>query len=182
MLMLACPKSSCTYFGCFPILSSIVAHVWRRSWSLISGRPARLSRGLNCPTLVFANNSHLRKDRSGFLLPAEWGGGTVSWWGAGAIAGAWMGDQYAFLASALGSAPERGLEVPIPDTLEGALYAVAEGRCIFDSKRLAEAARDRSPKLAPRTDASTVRGYSPLDPDRLDGTDGIVFVKNVPYR
>jgi erythromycin esterase-like protein len=143
----------------------------------IAAREAR--RG---PTLIFANNSHLRKDRSGFLLPAEWGGGTVSWWGAGAIAGAWMGDQYAFLASALGSAPERGLEVPIPDTLEGALYAVTEGRCIFDSKRLAEAARDRSPKLAPRTDASTVRGYSPLDPDRLDGTDGIVFVKDITSR
>jgi hypothetical protein len=59
------------------------------------------------------------------------------------------------------------------------LYAVAEGRCIFDSKRLAEALRGRSPKLTPRTEASTVRGYSPLDPDRLDGTDGIVFVKDI---
>ena len=86
-----------------------------------------------------------------------------------------MGDRYAFLASA----PERGLGVPHPDTLEGALYALAESRCIFDSKRLAEALRGRSPKLTPRTEASTVRGYSPLGPDRLDGTDGVDFVKDI---
>ena len=90
--------------------------------------------------------------------------------------GAQMGNRYAFLASALGSAPDRGLGVPNPDTLEGAFYAVAEGRCIFDSKRLDEALRGRSPKVTPRTGASTVRGYSPLDPDRLDG---IFFVKDI---
>jgi erythromycin esterase-like protein len=152
---------------------------------LLARRDAMMSENLQAvvtrearrgPTLVFANNSHLQKDRSRFLLPAGWGGGTVSWWGAGAIAGAQVGDRYAFLASAPGSAPERGLGVPNPDTLEGALYAVAEGRCILDSKRLAEALRGRSPKLTPRTEASTVRGYSPLDPDRLDG---IVFVKDI---
>jgi hypothetical protein len=144
----------------------------------IASREAR--RG---PTLLFAHNSHLRKDRSAWLLPAGWGGledKTVSWWGAGAIAGARMGDRYAFLASALGSAPERGLGVPSPDTPEGALYAVAEDRCIFDSRRLAEAVRGRSPKLTPRADASTIRGYFALDPDRLDGTDGVVFVKDIP--
>jgi erythromycin esterase-like protein len=133
------------------------------------------------PTLVFAHNSHLQKDRSGFLLPDEWGGGKVSWWSAGAITAAQMGDRYAFLASALGSAPDRGLGVPNPDTLEGALHAVVEDRCIFDSKRLAETVRGRSPKLTPRTDASTNRGYAALDPDRLDGTDGVVFVKDINW-
>jgi erythromycin esterase-like protein len=71
------------------------------------------------PTLVFADNSHLQKDRSELLLPVEWGGGTVSWWSARAITAARMGDRYAFLASALGSAPNWGLGVPGPDTLEG---------------------------------------------------------------
>ncbi len=134
------------------------------------------------PTLLFAHNRHLQKDRSEWLLPVGWGdleGGTVSWWSAGAIAGAQMGDRYAFLASALGSAPDQGLGVPNPDTLEGALYAVVEDRCIFDSKRLAETVRGRSPKLTPRTDASTNRGYAALDPDRLDGTDGVVFIKDI---
>ncbi len=131
------------------------------------------------PTLVFARNGHLQKGRSGWQLPVGWGGGTVSWWSAGAIAGAQMGDRYAFLASALGSAAEQGLGVPSPDTLEGALYAVVEDRCIFDSKRLAETVRSRSPKLTPRTDAAANRGYAALDPDRLDGIDGVVFVKDI---
>ena len=144
----------------------------------IAAREAR--RG---PTLVFAHNRHLQKDRSEWLLPVGWGdleGGTVSWWSAGAISSAQMCDRYAFLASALGSAPDQGLGVPNPDTLEGALYAVVEDRCIFDSKRLAETVRGRSPKLTPRTDASTNHGYFALDPDRLDGADGIVFVKDIP--
>jgi hypothetical protein len=68
--------------------------------------------------------------------------------------------------------------VPGPDTLEGALYhAVAEDRCIFDSRRLSEALRGGSPKPTLRTDAST--NYSPLDPDRLGGTDGVVFIKDI---
>jgi erythromycin esterase-like protein len=136
------------------------------------------------PTLVFAQNSHLQKHRSGWLLPVEWGGmegeTLVSWWSAGAITAARMGDRYAFLASALGSAPNQGIGVPSPDSLEGALYAVAGGGCIFDSKSLTEALRGRNPKLTPRTDASTNRGYFALDPDRLDGTDGIVIVKDIP--
>ena len=131
------------------------------------------------PTLLFARNGHLQKGRSGWQLPVGWGGGTVSWWSAGAIAGARMGDRYAFLTSGLGSAAEQGLGTPSPDTLEGTLYAVVEDRCIFDSKRLAETVRGRSPKLTPRTDASTNRGYAALDPDRLDGTDGVVFIKDI---
>lgn len=136
------------------------------------------------PTLVFAQNLHLQKHRSGWLLPVEWGGmegeTLVSWWSAGAIAAAQMGNRYAFLASALGSAPDHGLGVPEPDTLEGALYAAVAGRCIFDSKRLGDALRDKATGLTPRTDAST--NYFPLDPDRLDGTDGVVFIKDTVGR
>ena len=136
------------------------------------------------PTLVFAQNAHLQKHRSGWLLPVEWGGmegeTLVSWWSAGAIAAAQMGNQYAFLATALGSAPHQGLGVPDPETLEGALYATVEDRCIFDSERLAETVRCRNPRLTPRTDASNNHGYFALDPDRLDGTDGVVFVKDIP--
>ncbi len=135
------------------------------------------------PTLVFAQNLHLQKHRSGWLLPVEWGGKEgetlVSWWSAGAIAAAQMGDRYAFLATALGSAPHQGLGVPDPETLEGALYAVAEGRCIFNSKRLGDALRDMATELTPRTDASTNHGYFALDPDRLHGTDGLVFIKDI---
>ena len=137
------------------------------------------------PTLVFAQNSHLKKQhRSGWLLPVEWGGmegeTLVSWWSAGAITAAQMGDRYAFLASALGSAPDHGLGVPEPDTLEGALYAFAEGPCIFNSRRLAETLRGMASEVVPRTGASTNPGYFALDPDRLDGTDGVVFIRDIP--
>ena len=155
---------------------------------LLARRDAMMSENLQAiatrearrgPTLVFANNSLLQKDRSRFLLPARWGGGTVSWWGAGAIAGARIGDRYAFLASALGSAPDRGLGVPNPDTLEGALYA-PRGRPLH--LRLEAPGRGPS-RQEPEVDTAD-RGVDgprllPLDPDRLDGTDGIVFVKDI---
>lgn len=135
------------------------------------------------PTLVFAQNLHLQKHRSEWLLPAGWGpleGETLSWWSAGAIVSAQMGDRYAFLASALGSAPDQGLGVPEPDTLEGVFSAISEDRCIYDSKRLAESLRGMGSKLSLRTDTSTNHGYFALDPDHLDGTDGVLFVRDVP--
>jgi len=136
------------------------------------------------PALVFAHNGHLQKDLSTWQLPAEWGGlegeTTVSWWSAGAIAAAQMGSQYSFLASALGSAADQGLDAPKLDTLEGALSAIAESRCIFNSRRLAEALRGTGSQLTPRTDTSTNHGYFALDPDHLDKTDGVVFIKDIP--
>ena len=144
----------------------------------IAAREAR--RG---PTLVFAQNLHLQKHRSGWLLPVEWGGmegeTLVSWWSAGAIAATQMGNRYAFLASALGSAPDQGLGVPDAETLEGALYATVEDRCIFDSQRLAATLHDSGAKLTLRADTSTNHGYFALDPDHLDGTDGVVFIKDI---
>ncbi|WP_246064371.1 erythromycin esterase family protein [Nonomuraea longispora] len=70
------------------------------------------------PTLVFAQNSHLRKDKSSWLLPEGWGplaGRTLEWWSAGAIIGTRLGDQYAFAATTFGT---RGSDVPNPDSLE----------------------------------------------------------------
>jgi hypothetical protein len=47
MAMLACPNISETTFGFTFFESKSVAHVCRRSWKRISGKPARLSKGLN---------------------------------------------------------------------------------------------------------------------------------------
>jgi erythromycin esterase-like protein len=128
------------------------------------------------PTLVFAHDRHLQKDLSTWQLE----GMALSWWSAGAIAAAQIGDQYAFLASALGSAADQGLDAPKPDTLEGALSAIAESRCIFNSRRLAETLRGMGAKLTLRTDTSTNHGYFALDPDQVDGTDGVIFIKDIP--
>ncbi|CAM5633048.1 erythromycin esterase [Streptomyces canarius] len=101
--------------------------------------------------------------------------GPVEWWSAGALVSAELGEEYAFVATALGTIRHRGVGAPPSDTLEGLLYALPEDRCVIDVPRLVTALGDTRP--APRV--SPWFGYSPLDPAHLAGTDGIVFVKDV---
>ncbi|MFI1831800.1 erythromycin esterase family protein [Streptomyces olivaceoviridis] len=123
------------------------------------------------PALLHAHNSHLQREKSTMQM---WQG-PVEWWSAGALVSAELGEEYAFVATALGTIRHRGVGAPPRDTLEGLLYALPEGRCVIDVPRLATALGDTRP--APRV--SPWFGYSPLDPARLGGTDGIVFVKDV---
>jgi hypothetical protein len=104
------------------------------------------------------------------------GGMPLEWWGAGAIVSARLGEQYAFLATALGTIRHQGVDTPAPDTVEGLLYALPDDRCLVDAAGLAAALGDTRP--APRV--SPWFGYAPLDPAHLAGSDGIVFVKDVP--
>lgn len=122
------------------------------------------------PALLHAHNSHLQREKSTMQM---WQG-PVEWWSAGALVSAELGEEYAFVATALGTIRHRGVGAPPRDTLEGLLYALPEGRCVIDVPRLATALGDTRP--APRV--SPWFGYSPLDPARLAGTDGIVFVKD----
>jgi len=92
------------------------------------------------PTLVFAHNRHLQRDLSTWQLAdraLEWR--SVEWWSAGALVDARLGDRYAFLACALGSAPGRGLADAAPDTLEGFLSGLPESRSLFRTDRLRDA-------------------------------------------
>ncbi|MFC9245637.1 erythromycin esterase family protein [Streptomyces sp. NPDC057136] len=123
------------------------------------------------PVLVHAHNAHLQRDKSTMRM----GGLPLEWWSAGAIVSAHLGEEYAFLATALGTMRHQGVDTPPPDTVEGLLYAIPEGRYLVDAPRLATALSDTRP--APRV--SPWYGYSPLDPAHLAGIDGIVFVKDV---
>jgi erythromycin esterase-like protein len=123
------------------------------------------------PTLVYAHNGHLQRHKSTMRM----GDLPLEWWGAGAIVSARLGEEYAFLATALGTIPHQGVQAPPPDTVEGLLYALPQQRCLVDARRLAAALADAKP--APRV--SPWYGYSPLDPAHLAGNDGIVFVKDV---
>ncbi|MDF2706320.1 MAG: erythromycin esterase [Nonomuraea muscovyensis] len=126
------------------------------------------------PTLAFAHNRHLQKDKSRWLLPEGWGplaGRTLEWWSAGAIVGTRLGDQYAFAATTFGT---RGSDVPRPDTLEGLLSALPDARAVIDPVRLT-AVLDRKP--TPRVPADHT--YLPLDPATTGQTDAIVFVKEI---
>ncbi|WP_405865592.1 erythromycin esterase family protein [Streptomyces sp. NBC_01515] len=122
------------------------------------------------PTLVNAHNGHLQRNRSTMRM----GGRPLEWWSAGAIVAAHMGEEYAFLATALGTIPHQGVDAPPPDTVEGLLYALPQERCLVDAHRLAGALADTTP--VPRV--SPWYGYAPLDPAHLAGTEGIVFVKD----
>ncbi len=125
------------------------------------------------PALVNAHNGHLQRNRSSMRM----GGPPVEWWSAGAIVGAHLGEEYAFLATALGTISHQGVHAPPPDTVEGLLYALPHPRCLVDPRRLATALAGSTP--APRV--SSWYGYAPLDPAHLTGNDGIVFVKDTGH-
>ncbi|WP_327107039.1 erythromycin esterase family protein [Nonomuraea glycinis] len=116
------------------------------------------------PALVFAGNLHLQRNKS--LM--SFGDQTLEWWGAGAITGTYLGDRYAFLASALGTV---GDDTPSPDTVEGLLATLPWDRALIDAGRLAEAVTKPAPRI------SQDFAYFPLDPAQLDKIDGIVFLK-----
>lgn len=116
------------------------------------------------PALVFAHNLHLQRNKSVMTF----GGQQLEWWSAGAITAAHLGDRYAFLASALGTA---GDDIPAPDTLEGILSALPWDRSLIDASRLAEAITEPAPRI------SRDFAYFPLDPAQLGLIDGVVFLK-----
>ncbi|MGP3990097.1 erythromycin esterase family protein [Streptomyces sp. 3N207] len=125
------------------------------------------------PVLAFAQNSHFQRDKSTMSM---WGHPRLEWWSAGALVSAHLDEQYAFLATALGTMRHQGVDTPPPDTVEGLLYMLPEDRYVVDAARLATALGDTRP--APRV--SPYYGYAPLDPAHLAQYDGIVFVKDVP--
>ena len=118
------------------------------------------------PALVHAQNSHLQREKSTMQL---WEG-AVEWWSAGALVSAQLGEEYAFLATALGTIRHQGVDDPPPDTLEGLLSALPESRVLVDPRQLPAG-------TVPRV--STWFGYAPLDPAHLRSIDGVVFVRDV---
>jgi erythromycin esterase-like protein len=124
------------------------------------------------PTLVNAHNGHLQRHKS----TMQWADRPVQWWSAGAIVSAHLGDGYAFLATALGTLRHQNVDVPPPDTIEGLLYALPPDRCLVDARRLATALGDGPPTAR----ESAWYGYSPLNLAHLTGSEGIVFVKDIP--
>lgn len=126
------------------------------------------------PVLVHAHNAHLQREKSSMRM----GGKPLEWWSAGALVSARLGEEYAFVSTLLGTIRHREVDAPPPDTVEGLLYALPEDRCVIDARRLAAALGDTPP--APRV--SPWFGYAPFDPAHLAGSDGIVFLKDVPRR
>jgi hypothetical protein len=132
------------------------------------------------PVLVNAHNSHLQRGLSTMTM---WDHPRLEWWGAGALVSARLGDRYAFVATALGTLHDQGVDVPEPDTVEALLYALGREQVLVDAPRLAELLRtgaDGGAALAARVSAWF--GYAPLDPAYLAEADALVFVRDVPQR
>ncbi|WP_147943211.1 erythromycin esterase family protein [Microbispora sp. CSR-4] len=123
------------------------------------------------PALVLAHNAHFQRDKSSMRM----GDLPFEWWSSGAIVRAHLGEEFAFLATALGTIRHQGVDAPPPDTLEGLLYTLPDDGYVIDARRLAAALGDARP--APRV--SPWFGYAPLDPAHLAAYDGLVFVKDV---
>ncbi|MBB5233947.1 erythromycin esterase family protein [Deinococcus budaensis] len=121
------------------------------------------------PTLVFAHNVHLQRPRSTMKL-GDW---SVAWWSAGAHVSRRLGTGYAFIASALGTAPDRGIGDPAPDTPEGALVDPAHPATLYASRELTAALPGG---LATRTDLPAQAGYFPLEVEGLALTDGVLML------
>ncbi|MEY9989245.1 erythromycin esterase-like protein [Streptomyces sp. V4I8] len=148
----------------------------RMTW-LVSVRDQMMARNLLAvaargPALAHAHNGHLQRQKSTMRM----GGMPVEWWSAGALVSARLGEEYAFVATALGTIRHQGVDTPPPETVEGLLYALPGDSCLIDAPRLATALGDPLP--APRV--SPWFGYSPIDPAHLADSDGLVFVKDVP--
>ncbi|MGA5299965.1 erythromycin esterase family protein [Nucisporomicrobium flavum] len=122
------------------------------------------------PALVASHNAHLQRSESSMSL----GGEPFSWWSAGAIVSAHLGDAYAFLASAVGTIEHRGVGTPPPDTIEGILYARPPETCLLGTAELTGLLAE----AAPAARVSPWFGYAPLDPAHVAQTDGLVFVKD----
>ncbi|WP_042170563.1 erythromycin esterase family protein [Streptomyces sp. NBRC 110035] len=127
------------------------------------------------PVLVFAHNSHLQRHKSTMRM---WDQPLLGWWSAGALVSARLGEKYAFLATALGTIRHQGVDTPSPDTVEGVLYAPPQDPCLIGGPRLAGLLGDKVPPAR----VSPWFGYSPFDPAHLEGTDGVLFVGDVPER
>ena len=123
------------------------------------------------PTLVFAHNVHLQRH----IGKMNMAGMRLEWWGAGAHISTRLGNRYAFVASDLGTAPEKGIEESTPDTLGGVLMNLAFPVTLMASSELT-AALPR--QLAARTDVPLQAGYFPLKAQHLPLTNGVLFIKN----
>jgi erythromycin esterase-like protein len=122
------------------------------------------------PALVHAHNGHLQRDKSSMRMAGQ----AQEWWSAGAMVSARLGEEYAFMATGLGTIRHHGVDTPPPDTLEGLLYALPDDRYVLDSRQLAAILSD----LTTAARVSPWFGYAPLDPAHVASTDAIVFFKD----
>jgi erythromycin esterase-like protein len=116
------------------------------------------------PTLVFAHNLHLQRNRSTMQMgPME-----LNWSSAGAIISSLLGERYTFIATSLGRSETIDLQAPETDTFEGHLQSQIPTWALTPAAAV--------PSARTRTDTNPMQGYFPLEQALLDTTDAILHI------
>ncbi|MFI6818197.1 erythromycin esterase family protein [Nonomuraea sp. NPDC050328] len=116
------------------------------------------------PALIYSSNLHLQRDQSVMALGEQ----SLEWWSAGALVSAALGEQYAFLASALGTLDG---DAPAPGTVEALLSGLPWDAALVDARRLAETAGQADRRVTGDF------AYFPVDPAQLGRIDGLLFLR-----
>jgi erythromycin esterase-like protein len=114
------------------------------------------------PTLVFAHNSHLQRNRSSMRIA----GMDLDWYSAGAIVSSLLGRRYTVIIGSLGRSDALGLGEPDPNTYEGFLQ---RGITTWGLTPAAAV-----PSARTRTDSKPEKSYFPLDQPMVDSADAIL--------
>ncbi|CCH31335.1 erythromycin esterase family protein [Actinosynnema sp. NPDC047251] len=123
---------------------------------------------LDAPTLVFAHNQHLHRGVVHWRL----GDLDLRWHSAGALVAHRLGDDYAVIGSAIGTAEHHGIPAPEPDTVEGVLAALPGTARLVAARDLPRAARPRS---------TGNHSHFPLDPARPDDYDAVLMLREAAH-
>jgi erythromycin esterase-like protein len=122
------------------------------------------------PTLVFAHNLHLQRNRSTMQMgPME-----LNWSSAGAIISSLLGERYTFIATSLGRSETIDLQAPETDTFEGHLQSQIPAWALTPAAAVNPART--------RTDTNPMQGYFPLEQALLDTTDAILHINTGTLR
>ncbi|MET4926396.1 erythromycin esterase family protein [Streptomyces sp. PSRA5] len=119
------------------------------------------------PVLAFTHNEHLRRNAAR----------NVRWSPAGAHLSRAYGADYAAVATAIGSAPHRGIGEPPANTVEGLLAATTSAPRLVPLAELTELVAGAATTLTTRTTEN--RGYFPLDPATLTDFDAVLFLPRI---
>ncbi len=132
--------------------------------TMMADNLAALARRECRPALVFAHNQHLHRGATQWKL----GELDLRWHAAGAIVTTGLGDEYAVIATAIGTASHHGIGTPEPDSIEGRLSTLPGSAHLVPTSELTG---DR-----PRTSGN--HGYFPLDPTALN-FDAVLYVREI---
>jgi erythromycin esterase-like protein len=123
------------------------------------------------PTLVFAQNAHLRTGTARLAF----GPTVLGWQPTGALLADRLGPGYRVLACAFGDATGHGVPEPAPDTIEGVLHrGLPPGNHLLPAGPLQALRSEVTTRVSPN------HAYLPVDETLFGEVDEVLFLRSVP--